>query len=428
MTEAEANIVATEPNAPIAKDVKLPEGPPADEMTCDRPKTDIVGKENGSKPVGAKDSSKEAKKVDESIEDKNEEDKDETAGAVIDDDRTWYGKGPPETVLELVSGALGLEVSSLFNQGYMQMNGAEESVPRILAATDTFVKALKAVPEDMQTTGGFGELSFAHGRALALYVEIQSKDSTAVSSKILKAVQAATSSVIAQAVSADDAAVEQGEDDDDEDDEDDTGKDGDEEDMEASWTQLEVARVIFSQQGWTGREAECRVTIGDLLLSCDEGKQAGSEFEAAAKLFTETRRKAECYYKRYLSLRNFERSEAITALKEAVKIYESVDGPTDVVTDMRAELDDIITTAKESGMGGLMNGNDKEQVIEVVSVRPKRKRDVMAGGKTEGGNKDSGKDGAGANGEVSGDGSEEAKGKKARIEESAATPGKTETV
>lgn len=288
------------------------------------------------------------------------------------EDDSWYGAGPANEEVEIVKDTLGEEVCQLFVKAVKQLNGASDDVSRVLQATGSFVIALKHVPEDKQTTVAFGVISLPYGRSLVRYLELEGSGSTAVVGKIVKALQSAAAG---GAVAEDDADGDEEDDDNEagEGEEDIVGKDGDDEDIESAWTQLEVARVIFKREGQTLREAECRMTLGELLMACDEGKQAGVEFDEASKLFTDGRRKAECLYKKYLALRNGQKEDAMKALEEAVNVYEGAGAAEDVLADMKVELKDMheAVETEKSEMA-----TKEVSAVEVIAVRPKRKRDI----------------------------------------------------
>lgn len=292
-----------------------------------------------------------------------------------EEDDSWYGTGPAEEEVTMVTEALGEEVCVLFVKAVRQLNGASDDVSRVLKATASFVSALKSIPEEKQTTVAFGIVALPYGRAMVRFLELEGSGSTAVVGKIIKAMQSAVAGASTGAKVSGDDAEEDGEDGDEDGEEDIEEKDGDDEDIHSAWTLLEVARVNFKKEGQTLREAECRVTLGELLMACDEGKQAAGEFEEASKLFTDGRRKAECFYKKYLALRNIQKEDAIKALEEAVKVYEGAGAFEDVLTDMKRELADMLQATE-------MKKKDTEAKqdapVEVVAVRPKRKRDVEA--------------------------------------------------
>lgn len=340
-------------------------------------------------------------------------------GNADDTDDSWWGEGPPSEIEKLVRSELGENVAAKFSKAYRQLSGAGDNVTRVLAATSSFVSALESVPEDLQMKGAYGELSLAHGRSLVRYVELEGTGSTAVAAKIVKALQTAATSSLASGNNAGDGKgdgdEEEGDDEGDEEGEEDIGNDGDEdEDIETAWTELEVARVIFSREGWKGREAECRYSLGELLLACDEGSKAAEEFSSAAKLFDSKRRQAECYYKKYLALRNADRAEAAVGLKEAVSIYEGIDASDDVFTDMKAELQDLLNAIKDSGEAKAAVQAQQPTVVQVVT--PKRKRDVQNEQAASGADGGSTEHEGATNGDVN-----LSNGKKARMEAPAST-------
>lgn len=291
------------------------------------------------------------------------------------EDDSWYGAGPADEEVTIVREALGEEICEPFIKAVRQLNGASDDVSRVLEATASFVTALKRIPEEKQTSVAFGIVALPYGRALVRYIELEGSGSTAVVGKIIKAMQSAVAGASTGAKVSGDDAEEDGEAADEEGEEDIEDKDGDEEDIDSAWALLEVARLNFQKEGQTLREAECRVTLGELLMACDEGKQASGEFEEAAKLFTDGRRKAECFYKQYLALRTVQKSDAVKALEEAVKVYEGAGAFEDVLTDMKRELADML----EASEMDKKDAEAKQDVpVEVVAVRPKRKRDVEA--------------------------------------------------
>lgn len=316
------------------------------------------------------------------------------------DDESWWGKALPSTeVLAVIGKNLDDAVVKEFVKASRQYAGVDGNVKRLVACTNSFVNALRLVPENMQMSAGFGEISLAYGKALLRFVEMEGSGSAAVASKIVKMLQEAVASGKALGGDDDDDGmignVEEtkagGEDDI-------TGvkvkEDGEadeaEEDLQDAWTQLEVSRVIFKQHKMVQREAECRYTLGELLMSCDEGNQASSEFATAATLFDNKRRKAECYYKQYVAIRNEDRVQGCQALTQSVDMMGEVKAEDDteaVLEDMKLELKDLKATMEKETDGGKIKALEGDAVTEVQVVRPKRKRDVVVAGAVAGAEK-----------------------------------------
>lgn len=407
---------AEAPKAPVEKQ--------PDANGKDHPKEDDKPQQNGTDPAPTITDPKE-KSDDAKPDEKDSKQEDD------DKDQSWYGSAPDEAISKQVSEKLGAEVSDLFIKACRQLDGANDNVNRVLLATHTFVSALNKVVEDQQMTVAFGEISLAYGRALVKYIEIEGSGTTAVAAKIVKALQSAVSGGRTgvteeegdeqgddegKEAEGDDAKKEDGADAEaenkqdgeeeeiakdtekkngdgdaiitekaekekskkeggDDEEEDDSGE---QEDLEMAWTQLEVARVIFSREKLATREADCRYTLGKLLLACDEGKQAATEFASAAVLFKESgdmRRTADCHHQHFLAIRNSARPAAAQALRDAVAAMEQVTGADDVLADMKMDLKDF-----EASIADEQKNADAAAAMptEVQVVRPKRKRDVVA--------------------------------------------------
>lgn len=383
---ADAPAPAADADANAPADASAPDAPAADAPAAEAPVADAPAAEDDAE--------------------------DEAANA----DDSWYGKGPPDELVARIKEKLSDDVVALYVKAVRQYSGAvsaaDPSVPRLLQSTSTFVKALKAVPEDLQMTPAFGELSLAYGRALVRYVEVEGTGSTAVTAKIVKTLQSAIAGAARSVATeegvdppADEKAEEQkadaeggkktdgekdaekkdqgeikadtkdaekpaGKEDEEEEEED----DGDnEEELRNAWTQLEVARVIFSNHELTEREGECRYTLGELLMACDEGPQAGAEFATAVGLIGGgARAQAECCYKQYLAVRNADRAQGQKALARGVELLATCgDSVATELTDMRAELKELEETMAEEEKKGATG----DVPTEVQVVRPKRKRD-----------------------------------------------------
>lgn len=332
---------------------------------------------------------------------------------------------PESDLSRSIAKELGKEISELFRRGEAQAKAAEADVNRLQDATGTFVEALQAVPEENQNTVSFAEIALLYGRTLIRFIEESGSGSAKLVNKVVKA---AVAGVTGAALADDDGAsadkpdesktdkvddkavkdeekksgespaektevkpdaksdemvekVEKSEvngeaktktDDDDEEDLDDT-KDEDE-DSELAWANIETARIIFEREKMTQRLAFCRATLGELMLVCDEGKQAAEEFQSASDLYEDRRQRAECLYKRYLALRMEEKVEAARALRSAVDVYAGLDDDDrdeSVLTDMRNELKEMEQTVAEAE-----RSTNKDEEITVVAVQPKRKRDA----------------------------------------------------
>ena len=211
------------------------------------------------------------------------------------------------------------------------------------SATERLVAALQKAPEEKSTTRGYGELALLYGRALLGFV-----------------IRGATDGDVLGNTGG-------------------GGEDGGEEDVkdaeetkeesteELCWTQLEVARLAFQKGGYESRLCVAIRTIGEFLLACDQASAAGEEFQSAAQLCS-GRERAECLYKRYLSLRRVSVEDARKSLEQAITTMEAISGTEAVVAEMKDELRAL------PGGADVGKGVKRAADVTVTRVTPKRRK------------------------------------------------------
>ena len=275
---------------------------------------------------------------------------------------------------------LGEEIAKLYSEGRALAKAGRKDGDSLQNATQKYVSALEAAGTGKETTAGYGELSLSYGQALLSFVVRGAAAGGVLGGDVESAVQRGKASTA--------GASDRAEGDNDEEE---LGEEKDaDEDESLTWTNLEVARVALAKAAEKDKKkfgvrlAAAHATLGEFLLACDQASDAATEFKQAAELHDNARPKAEALYKRYLALRREEPAEALIALRESVKAFESVEDGKDVLKDLMDE-EKSFASAVGDKIAEVEKEKEKETQIEVkvVTVKPKRKRENTNNEKNE---------------------------------------------